>query len=173
MIAFFKAVFSFLMVFMYSLGVIPMSTEVDYGGDEYEAVVIEESMYLVKDGKSDFVIVTAKDADECILTAVNELQTYIKRISGAELPHITEDSYTDGQNAVIIGKCALAESVCEYDFSDIKADGFLLYSDGSRFLLKDLQAEVHFTEYIPSLRIISESVGLLPSLRSFPKIRML
>lgn len=45
-----------------------------------------EDITLVKDGKSDYVIVLAKDAAPAEEHGAKELQTYIKEMSGAELP---------------------------------------------------------------------------------------
>ena len=63
MLAYIKGFFYFIEVLLLVIGVIPVSTNgVDYGGGEYSAPEISTPMYIVEDGKTDFVIVTADDA---------------------------------------------------------------------------------------------------------------
>ena len=131
----FKAVLSFIQVLLFIVGVIPVDTNISYSNAEYRPPQINTPMYIVQDGKSEFVIVTADETDECILTAVSELQTYIGKISGATLEHITESEYTEGAKAVILGETELEESITDIDRSQIGADGFLLYSDGNNLLI--------------------------------------
>ncbi len=131
----FKAVLSFIQVLLFIVGVIPVDTNISYSNTEYRPPQINTPMYIVQDGKSEFVIVTADETDECILTAVSELQTYIGKISGATLEHITESEYTEGAKAVILGETELEESITDIDRSQIGADGFLLYSDGNNLLI--------------------------------------
>ncbi|MBR4049715.1 MAG: DUF4838 domain-containing protein [Clostridia bacterium] len=133
MLAYIKGFFYFIEVLLLVIGVIPVSTDsVDYGGGEYSAPEINTPMYIVEDGETDFVIVTADDADACIMTAVKELQTYVEKISGAELEHITESSYTEGK-AIVLGETGLV--ITDTDCSEIGEDGFLIYSDGDYLLI--------------------------------------
>ena len=70
-----KAIISFIQVLLLSAGIIPVNTNIDYGGGEYQPPQVTTPMYIVENGKSDFVIVTADNPDECIQTAAKELQT--------------------------------------------------------------------------------------------------
>ncbi len=123
LMAFFQVIFSIL-------GITPISYDINYGGGTYTAPEITTPMYIVEDGASDFVIVTEDNADECIATAATELQTYIERISGSELDCIAESEYTDGK-AIILGDT----DIVSVDTSEIKEDGFILYSDGEYFAI--------------------------------------
>ena len=125
---------SFIQVIMAIIGATPISYDINYGGDTYIAPEIITPMYIVEDGDSDFVVVTADDADECIGTAASELTTYIKRISGAQLQTVTESEYTGGK-AIFLGKTSTAEAIASFDRTSIKADGFRLYSDGEHFII--------------------------------------
>ena len=78
-----KAIIALFEVVLFSCGVFPAETVIDYGGGTYAAPVINTEMFLVDDGESDFVIVTEENPDECIVTASKELQKYIYEISGA------------------------------------------------------------------------------------------
>ena len=130
-----KAIFSFLQVLAFVVGIIPVDANISYSNTEYQPPQINTPMYLVEDGKSEFVIVTADDADECILTAVNEMQTYISKISGANLEHITESEYIEGTKSIIIGETEIENNVTTVDRTQIGADGFMLYSDGTNLLI--------------------------------------
>lgn len=121
---------AFFQVILAIIGVTPINYDINYGGNDYVAPEITTPMYIVEDGVSDFVIVIADDADECIMTAVKEMQTYIERISGAKLDYVNESAYTGGK-AIVIGETELVS----IDTSDIKEDGFRLYSDGEYFVI--------------------------------------
>ena len=134
MLAYVKGFFYFIEVLLLVIGVIPVSTNgVDYGGGEYSAPEINTPMYIVEDGETDFVIVTADNADSCIMTAVEELQTYAKKISGVELEHVYESEFTAGEKAIVIGETSL--DITDTDCSEIGEDGFLIYSDGTYLLI--------------------------------------
>ncbi len=130
-----KAVISFIEIIFFIIGVFPISTEIDYGGGKYEAPAVVTPMTLVEGGETDFVIVTEENPDECILTAVDELQTYIKKISGAKLPHVTETELAEGQKSIVIGETELEKSITAVDRAEIGKDGFLLYSNGTYLLI--------------------------------------
>lgn len=121
---------AFVQVILAILGVTPISYDINYGGDTYIAPEITTPMYIVEDGASDYVIVTADDADECIMTAVNELQTYVEKISGAKLDYVNESSFSGGK-AIVLGNTDIASA----DTSGLKEDGFRLYSDGEHFVI--------------------------------------
>lgn len=54
-------------------------------------------------GKSRYAIVVAKDASQSELTAAEELQEYIYRISGAKLALISEDKVADYKRYIFVG----------------------------------------------------------------------
>ena len=54
-------------------------------------------------GKSRYAIVVAKDASQSELTAAEELQEYIYRISGTKLALINEDKATDYKRYIFVG----------------------------------------------------------------------
>ncbi len=120
-----KSIIALIEVVLFSIGLIPVSSDIDYGGTPYEAPAITTPMYIVKDGKSEFSIVTPDNADECILTAAEELQTYIEKISGAALPCITESELEEDEKAIIL----------DNDCTEIGEDGFLIFSNGDYLLI--------------------------------------
>ena len=132
---FFKAVVAFLEVILYITGVFTADTTIDYGGDTYVPQEISAPMYIVNDGVSDFVIVTAENPDATTKTAVNELQTYIKKISGAEIKAVTESEVTPEDSAIILGETSLEKGIVDINRSEIAQDGFMLYSDGKHLFI--------------------------------------
>lgn len=130
-----KAIIGFIEVFILSFINLPFATNISYTNGEYVAPEVTTPMYIVEDGESEFVIVTSDSPDECILTAVGELQKYVKAISGAELEYVTESELKDGAKAIVIGETQLEKEITEVDREDIGTDGFLLYSDGTYLLI--------------------------------------
>ncbi|MBQ2904159.1 MAG: DUF4838 domain-containing protein [Clostridia bacterium] len=117
-----KGIIALIEVILVAVGLIPVTTEINYGGNKYQAPPITNPMYIVENGISDYCIATENNPEEALLTAAEELQTYIEKISGAKLACITEDELEDGQKAIILRSSAN---------EDIAADGFSLRSDGN------------------------------------------
>ncbi len=169
-----KAVISFIEIVFFILGIFPVSTEIDYGGEKYVAPAVVTPMTLVEGGETDFVIVTEENPDECILTAVDEMQTYLEKISGAELSHVTEAELAEGQKAIVIGETELEKSITAVDREAIGADGFLLYSGGTYLLIAggDSRGTLYgvytfLEEYLgvrwftPTLEVVPESADIV------------
>lgn len=132
---FLKAAVAFFEVILYITGVFTADTTINYGGDTYVPQEISAPMYIVDDGVSDFVIVTEENPDATTKTAVNELQTYIKKISGTELKAVTENEVTPEDNAIIIGETSLEKGIVDINRSEIAKDGFMLHSDGKHLFI--------------------------------------
>lgn len=168
---FVKALICFLEVFFLSIFNFPSSSQVDYGGGDYVAPAVTTPMYIAKDGKTDFVIVTADGADACIMNAVDELQTYLEKICGAEFEHITESEYAGGK-AIILGETNLG--ITDTEPASIGEDGFLLYSNGNQFVIlgEDSRGTLYgvytfLEEYLgvrwftPTLEVVPESEDIV------------
>ena len=130
-----KALISFMEVFLLSIGIIPVDNTVNYGGEAYTAPEVSNPLYIVEDGESDYYIAVPDSHGECIDTAAEELQTYIEKISGVKLAVASESALPEGADAVYLGETALSDTV-DFDYSSIKEDGFLLYSDGENFIIR-------------------------------------
>ena len=120
-----KSIIALIEVILFAVGLIPVSNEIDYGGTPYQPPAITTHMYIVEDGKSDFSIVTPENPDDCILTAADELQTYIEKISGASLPCITEAELREGEKAIILDNGS----------TEVGKDGFHLFSNGNHLVI--------------------------------------
>lgn len=130
----FSAMLAFIEVFMFSIGIIPVDTNVDYGGDTYSAPVIEAPFYITENGESDYYI-AADTSDECIATAADELQTYIEKISGAKLNIVTENELPEGIAAIYLGDTGKSRET-GFDYSSLFEDGFLLHADGENLIIR-------------------------------------
>ncbi len=64
---------------------------------------------IVADGASDYTIVTPDEAFENVTYAAEELQSYLQRISGAELPIVREADAPDAAR-IFVGPCAASEA---------------------------------------------------------------
>lgn len=135
MFEYIKAIFCVIEVLFLSMGLIPVDKNIDYGGGVYTPPSVTTEMVIVDNGVSEYYIVTAENPDECIVTATKELQTYIEKTSGAKLDIVTESNLPEGSKAFIIGETELEESIVAIDRSEIKTDGFRLYSDGNYFVI--------------------------------------
>ncbi len=168
---FVKALICFLEVFFLSIFNFPSSSQVDYGGGDYVAPAVTTPMYIAEDGKTDFVIVTADGADACIMNAVDELQTYLEKICGAEFEHITESEYA-GAKAIILGETNLG--ITDTEPASIGEDGFLLYSNGNQLVIlgEDSRGTLYgvytfLEEYLgvrwftPTLEVVPESEDIV------------
>ena len=135
MSAFLKASIAFIEVILYITGVFTADTTINYGGNEYVAQEISTPMAIVENGTSDFVIVTEENPDATTKTAIKELQTYIKKISGAKIKAVTENKVTAKDKAIILGKTALEKGIVEINRKDIAEDGFKIISDGKHLFI--------------------------------------
>lgn len=131
----FKAIVSFVEVFIFSIGLAPISYEIDYGGETYIAPEVSIEMYIVEDGKSDYCILIADEYDECTDTAATELQTYIEKITGLELPIVTQSLKPVSAKVISVGATNVSDDIA-FDYSTIKEDGFLLYCDGENLIIR-------------------------------------
>ncbi len=130
-----KALISFMEVFFLSIGLIPADMTVNYGGEEYIAPEVNTPLYIVEDGESDYYIAVPDIHGECVDTAAEELQAYIEKVSGVKLTVVSETQLPEGADAVYLGETALSDTV-DFDYTSIKEDGFLLYSDGENFIIR-------------------------------------
>ncbi|MBO4893597.1 MAG: DUF4838 domain-containing protein [Clostridia bacterium] len=130
-----KAIISLLEVIVFSLGIVPVSADIDYGGKEYTPPAVTEPMYIAENGETDFTIVLPDSESPCLTAAANELVSYVYKICGAR-PAVKNESDTQNfENTVLLGGTACSESLkpaCE----DLAEDGFLIYSDGSHLIIR-------------------------------------
>lgn len=76
------------------------------------------------DGWSDYVIVTGEDASKSETTAAKQLQTYLKKISGATIKIVT-DKKAEQEKEIVVGKTN-RESENEFDRNELGDEGFVI-----------------------------------------------
>src|SRR5439155_19184834 len=87
------------------------------------------ALTLVKDGRSDYVIVLAKDPLPANRRAVQELQSCLKQMSGAELP-IIDDTKHAPLHAILVGPNQFLEAD-----KVLGSDGFILSKSEKRVVI--------------------------------------
>lgn len=174
MSAFLKASIAFIEVILYITGVFTADTAINYGGNEYVAQEISAPMVIVENSASDFVIVTEENPDATTKTAVKELQTYIKKISGAKIKAVTENEVETGDKAIILGETALEKGLVEINRKKIAEDGFKIISDGKHLFIAGADSRgtlygvyTFLEEYLgvrwftPELEVVPESEDII------------
>ena len=91
-----------------------------------------QGLTLVDDGRPAAQIVLAADADDIERHATEELNAYLKKISGAELPVV--DAAQQGIASVHIGSPD-DETARALDLASLAFDGFVVDCDGERLIL--------------------------------------
>ena len=117
----FKAVISLLQVILFSVGLLPVTVDIDYGGTPYTPPAVTTPMTIIDNGRSDYSIVIPDDADTCIETAAQELQSYLEQISGVRLPCVRRSLSDADAHAIRL----------DASEPDAGPDGFRLLSGGT------------------------------------------
>ena len=108
------------------------------------------SVPLAKDGKAMATIVVAADAGSVLGDAVKDLQLYIKKISGAELP--VANSAQGPGNFILVGRQpAVDELIGDLDTRDLGPDGIVIKSLPGRLVLTG-QSDGYYHEDLGRLR---------------------
>jgi len=91
------------------------------------------ALTLVADGEPQATILTPAEADGETQNAAQELQTYVRKITGAELPVKTEADAPAGAT-VHVGRTKRAEERCP-ELAELDRDGFLARTEGNTLFL--------------------------------------
>ena len=94
---------------------------------------VSETLDLVVDGVSEYVIVRGENAYISEVTAATELQSYLKQITGTEIPIVT-DSAEATEKEIIVGKTN-READGEFDREELGDEGFIIKTVGSKLYL--------------------------------------
>ncbi len=130
-----KAIISLLEVIVFSLGIVPVSADVDYGGKEYTPPAVTEPMYIAENGETDYTIILPDGESPCLTAAANELVSYVYKICGARIAVKSESDTQNFESTVLLGDTACSESLKPAD-DGLAEDGFLIYSDGSHLIIR-------------------------------------
>ena len=88
---------------------------------------------LVENGRSDYAIVLPQSAILPEETAAKELQSMLKRISGAELPIVRDETYAG--KAILLGRSDRTAQLLGVDFRELRPDEMLLKQCGDDLVL--------------------------------------
>src|SRR5450759_4888747 len=91
-------------------------------------VVQAEAAVIVRNGRSDYRIVTPDRATPAVRTAAKELQGFLAQITGVRLPLVTESRAGDGP-AFLLGPCKRSLQAGLVDRA-LAEDGVLIKSMG-------------------------------------------
>ncbi|MCL2329850.1 MAG: DUF4838 domain-containing protein, partial [Phycisphaerae bacterium] len=99
----------------------------------------EAAFVLVKDGQPAATIVIAEAANANARTAAAELQTYVKKMSGAELTIATDAKAVAGP-LVLVGKSKLTDEITDLNIpagrtKKLREEGFIVRTVGDRLVL--------------------------------------
>lgn len=133
MLSYFKAILSFIQIFLTAVGFLPLNTAVNYGGTPHADPALCAPMALVQNGETDCVIVVPDGPDACTVTAADELRGYVEQRTGAALPAVEESAFTGGM-AIVLGETAMTPPT--EPETAVNADGFRWYADGETFFIR-------------------------------------
>jgi len=114
-----------------SCGTAPVTNETDT--EQVETAEPVTGLQIVKDGVSEYVIVRGENASLSEQTAATQLQLYLKQISGAELPIVT-DTTPAADKEIIVGKTN-REAEGEFVRAELREDGFVIKTDGDKLYI--------------------------------------
>lgn len=109
------------------------------------------ALTLVQDGAPQATIVIAAEANEKVKTAAEELRTYVEKMSGAQLPLVTDEEDPDGA-LILVGASRLSQAMDVKIPSGLtntrREEGFLIHCRGDRLVLAgNNEGPYHGTEY--------------------------
>lgn len=87
-------------------------------------VWMSQSPLLFKNGQSEYAIVLCDDASVSEKTAAEELQAYLRQISGAELPLVNSEELEDGRKHIYVGFNKEYAAECGVEASDDIDEGY-------------------------------------------------
>ena len=95
-----------------------------------------QALTLTKDGKSDYAIVLAANASPSEKHAANELQSFLREISGAELPIVGDDQPLKPHEIILgLTNAHVGQLDVKPDLPDFGNEGFAILTVGERLLI--------------------------------------
>ncbi len=94
--------------------------------------------FIVENRKSEYKILIDQDSDSLTKKAGDELQYYLKQISGCSI-EITSKTQS-GSKYIKIGKTAIQDSLLLSDLLKLKRDGFIIRSSGNDLLIAGMNS---------------------------------
>lgn len=104
-------------------------TTFTYSGGKWHT----DTKVMVANGMSAYNIVRGSSATATEITAATELQSYIKKMTGAQLPIVT-DATAATDNEIVVGRTN-REASGAYDRTQLGEEGYSIKTDGSKLFL--------------------------------------
>lgn len=95
----------------------------------------EQSLTLADNGRSEFRIVIAKDASPSVKWAADELQRWLKEMTGATLPIATDDSAMTAHEIILGANAHLAKLGVRPPLTELGLEGYIIRTSGPHLLL--------------------------------------
>ena len=93
----------------------------------------EPTISLIADGKSDYVIVRSAKATKVEILACEELQSYLKKMSGTKVAIVT-DKQAASEKEIVVGKTN-RETEGAFNREELTDDGFVIKTTGDKVWL--------------------------------------
>ncbi len=144
-----------------------VTSDENQGGED---VVLPETVDIVIDGVSEYVIVRGENAYISEVTASTELQSYLKQITGVELPIVT-DSTSAVEKEIVVGKTN-REAEGEFNRDELGTDGLVIKTIGQKLFLVGgeqrgtLYAVYEFLESYLGCRFFTNTIEKIPELKT-------
>lgn len=126
----FLAILQFLGV---SLNIIPVDTDIDYGGSSRPVVCTSNPVTVIDNDSTDYVIIISANPQKVEETAAAELQKYLKEMTGVTVP-VSDDSAEVSEKEIIIGNTN-RDVYAGIDFAGLGDEGFVLKADGKKLVI--------------------------------------
>lgn len=175
-----KRIFILLLIFSLAFGCVACDSKAGNVPESGEDAGIDRNHivnYIVKDGETDYSIVTVDSPDECITYAAQELQKYIKDVSGVSVPIVAESRFANIQNAefISLGQTQLLQDFdFGYDFTSLNGDGFIMRQSGNALFIAGegstgtLNGVYDFCERILNIRFLTPDVTYTEQMDEIP-----
>jgi hypothetical protein len=105
-------------------------------------------LVIVRDGRPLAAIITAEKPAENARLAAAELQAYIKKISGVEIP-MTTDAAPQSGKVILVGRSRLTDQIPDLPIpagktKNLREEGFVILADGHRLVLAGNDEEPYY-----------------------------
>lgn len=128
------------------------------------------SITLTEAGKTSCVIAVAEDAIEPEKTAARELQSFLKQVTGADFPIVTENTAKPEARLISVGQTArFKKTFPDINLAALKADGIVMKTSGENLYLAGgrprgtLYAVYTFLEDVVGVRWWTSKESFIPS----------
>ena len=96
-------------------------------------IIMEDTLVFVQNNISEYVIIRPEGSTESNIKAASELQSYLKKISGVELPIVT-DAEAEKEYEILVGYTNRSAEG-QFDTKKLGAEGFVIETVGKKLFI--------------------------------------